>query len=400
LSSTPDNSELSEWQAARDVLDKFDERLHDLRKIGFSFITGLLTVDSLLATIANSWKLAALVATLFLIVPLDLIDRNYRVLMTAASIRAEILEKRSRMDLTQSITRMVEAAHAGLFFEAVYVILTLAVLLLGWIVLGARESWDYWMPFIAFSFVTVVAVWYSLWRRKRERQLKWLFTVLIILVPMVVLGFVEWVLDSAFFHVSVLSQGLPLHYHLSLMIAVTFAVICVLFIETTVHINEWVDFGIDGYEYDEGDSVMVMISNLGHEDLELSKLKKPVWSVYAEESPTSSLREIPRPEAPDLTRKPIDPGKVSWSDHRWLFSTEGFDPGLYRVIYNGPVYFRDGRFPHRRFHLLNPEDKNDGVKLGPKRLNYTAWNDAAQRFRVNEKKKPGQINVSMEQRGK
>ena len=73
----------------------------------------------------------------------------------------------------------------------------------------------------------------------------------------------------------------------------------------------------------------------------------------------------------------------SWSDQRWLLSTEGFAPGLYRVVYNGPVYFRLGRFPRRRFYVLNPENEDDKKKLD--KLKYRAWNDAAQRFRVIKK---------------
>ena len=119
MSSVSDGSNdpgMSEWQAARDVLDHYDERLHDLRKVGFSFVTGLLTVDALLTASSNpNWKLAALVGTLFLIVPFDLVDRNYRAIEIAASIRAQVLERRSRMDLTQAITRMFELSHVGGF---------------------------------------------------------------------------------------------------------------------------------------------------------------------------------------------------------------------------------------------------------------------------------------------
>jgi hypothetical protein len=37
-----------EWETAREVISKFDERLDVLRRYGFTFITGLLTAQSLL----------------------------------------------------------------------------------------------------------------------------------------------------------------------------------------------------------------------------------------------------------------------------------------------------------------------------------------------------------------
>jgi hypothetical protein len=43
-----DNLFLEEWKQARDVLKSFDDRIHDLRKYGFTFITGLMAVEGIL----------------------------------------------------------------------------------------------------------------------------------------------------------------------------------------------------------------------------------------------------------------------------------------------------------------------------------------------------------------
>lgn len=383
------DSSLTEWQTARDILDKFDERLHDLRKVGFSFITSLLTVDALLSPNSESWKLAALVATLFLIVPLDLVDRNYRVFLIAAQIRAQILERRNRMDLTQRITRMFETAHVEFFFEAVYVIFTLAVLLLGWIIFGAKASLEYWAPFVAFSVLTMLAVWFSLWQRSRKPQLKWLASIAIVLLPLIVL----WLLmhPTLSLLMATLVQGQSFHYHLTLLVAVTIAVAAILYVETTVDINEWVDFGIDGYEYEKGEEVLVTISNIGYEELELGE---NAWTVHREDSPKTQLPVIVR-EPPVLPKYSTTCGS-SWSDHGWLFPTEDLDPGLFRVVYNGPVYFRMGRYPRRGFKLLDPNVKEDKEELD--RNGYDSWNHAAQRFRVLPKKDGSEITVNLREK--
>jgi len=380
LSSVSDGSNdpgMSEWQAARDVLDSYDERLHDLRKVGFSFVTGLLTVDALLTTSSNpNWKLAALLGTLFLIVPLDLVDRNYRAIEIAASIRAQILERRSRMDLTQAITRMFELSHVGGFFEWVYLLFALAVLLIGWVVFAPATSTEYWFSIAVLLVFGGVAASLSFWLRPRPTRnplRKWLESVgVLILVPACVL----YILARTVFPKLSL-EGQLLHYHATLLGAVAIAMIAILYVETTVHINEWVDFGIDGYEYEQDEQVSLMISNLGHEDLDLTSTSiDPVWTVYREDHTTGPRFPSPPPQHLRLPKKVTDTGRVGWSERRWLISTDNLDPGLYRVVYNGPVYFRVG-FP-KRFKLLDRIEVDE-------RYHYDPFYDAAQRFRVTEK---------------
>src|SRR5919198_1002235 len=42
------NNYSEEWKSCRDTADRFDEILHDLRKYGFSILTGLTTAGSFL----------------------------------------------------------------------------------------------------------------------------------------------------------------------------------------------------------------------------------------------------------------------------------------------------------------------------------------------------------------
>ena len=66
---------MEEWKVARELLASFDDRLDNLRKYGFSFLTALLTADSILLpgsvpaladkALSDPVKLAVLVVTLF-----------------------------------------------------------------------------------------------------------------------------------------------------------------------------------------------------------------------------------------------------------------------------------------------------------------------------------------------
>lgn len=108
LSSNSDKDDfLREWEVARGVLTDFDEHLHDLRKVGFTFITALLAAESLILpsrlldanieditkSLPSETKFAVLLVTILLILALQFIDRNYQVVQGAAAKRAMILEK-------------------------------------------------------------------------------------------------------------------------------------------------------------------------------------------------------------------------------------------------------------------------------------------------------------------
>jgi len=134
--SPPKEEVLEEWKAAQDILKQFDEYHHDIRKYGFSFVTALLTVDALLGSVEEKFKLAALTGTMALIVVLYVIDRNYKVFLVAANLRATLLERRSSPELAQTITRLYESGRVGLAFSLVYAGLVSATALLGLLVVS------------------------------------------------------------------------------------------------------------------------------------------------------------------------------------------------------------------------------------------------------------------------
>lgn len=126
---------ITEWKAARDSLTAADTNLHDLRKWGFSFVTGLLTVDAVFASIPGTWKLAALLATFVLIAALVIIDRNYHVLEDTIAERAAIVEARVGFELTQDIRWTYRTRRVWRYYGAVYWSFDLAVLVMGVLVL-------------------------------------------------------------------------------------------------------------------------------------------------------------------------------------------------------------------------------------------------------------------------
>jgi hypothetical protein len=124
-SSDIDSRSMSEWQEARGILARFDNNLHDLRKYGFTFITGLLAVSGLLSNsgstaLTDPTKAVVLAVTLGLIVVLKLLDTQYGLYEEAAAIRARIIENRLNLDLTNDIAFLAEAGSWWEYVQALY----------------------------------------------------------------------------------------------------------------------------------------------------------------------------------------------------------------------------------------------------------------------------------------
>lgn len=132
----------TEWNAARAVLERLDNDLHDLRKQGFAFITGLFAVGAFFTSskdVSSAGRLAVLLATLSLIVAVAVIDRNYRIMLQGAANRAKALERRSNFELTLEISRVYRGGWVGYFYSSVFVILIFAVGAFGALVLSGKE---------------------------------------------------------------------------------------------------------------------------------------------------------------------------------------------------------------------------------------------------------------------
>jgi hypothetical protein len=144
-----DQVALAEWQSTRELLQAFDDRIHDLHKYGFTFITALLTAQSLLlpslavgasqsssGAISDVVKLGVLSVTLILIVALREVETVYQLYQKAGNIRSVILERRLDLELSETITGRSEKYHVSWRISAIYCLFAFADAVLGTFILA------------------------------------------------------------------------------------------------------------------------------------------------------------------------------------------------------------------------------------------------------------------------
>lgn len=138
-----DDMRLEEWKTAREVLRQFDDRIHELRKHGFTVVTTLLTINSFLLTasivpapsggtesLPDLTKVAVVGAVMVLVVGLRYMERNYQMFNQAAATRARILERCLNLELTEKIS---DWKRSGKMWpaDAVYFLFAVAASVLG-----------------------------------------------------------------------------------------------------------------------------------------------------------------------------------------------------------------------------------------------------------------------------
>jgi hypothetical protein len=143
---------MSEWQTARSLLAAYDNNLHDLRKFGFTFLTGLLAAESILlpstttpggsSGLPDYLKLGVFFVTLLLIFALHLIDENYLVFEDAASTRALVLERELNLELTEIVGDRYQKGEVRKHVLWVYYLFAFGVLLLGIFVFAGDFLYD------------------------------------------------------------------------------------------------------------------------------------------------------------------------------------------------------------------------------------------------------------------
>ena len=146
VNADADSNLEKELEQARDSLKAFDDRLHDIRKYGFSFVTALLTAQSILipalgsgsagnSSIGDFVKLGVLSVTLLLIGALRVLEYMYMSFNEATATRARVIERRLNMELTEVITARYAWAKLGWLATYLYVLFALGVLGVGFFVL-------------------------------------------------------------------------------------------------------------------------------------------------------------------------------------------------------------------------------------------------------------------------
>jgi hypothetical protein len=107
-----------EWSECRSTIARLDAILVDLRKVGFSFITALLTASSFLSLVdpksaaaPTPMRAAAFIAIMVLIAALFAIDSYYQILLSGAVERALDLEVKTHPPLRLSKYLSINIQH-------------------------------------------------------------------------------------------------------------------------------------------------------------------------------------------------------------------------------------------------------------------------------------------------
>lgn len=167
---------MEEWKQTRDVLKTFDDRIHDLRKYGFSFITGLITFDGFLlpyipvagseppSGIPDLAKFGALVATTLLIIVLRWFDGNYQGFQYGASVRAIVLERLLNLELSDQIARRYEVEKLWRDKIVLYAGFEAAVVVLSFALISHHPFWIFFL--VAF----IIAEWFYYYCKVRPEK--------------------------------------------------------------------------------------------------------------------------------------------------------------------------------------------------------------------------------------
>jgi hypothetical protein len=193
--TTKDDLRLRDWAECRTVVGRLDGTLADLRKLGFSFITGLLTASAFLGVsdgLNAQPRMVALRAGVFVVVMMLIaavfsLDCYYQALLSGAVERALDLEVKTDPRIRVSKYLSVNATDSKVLYVsgALYLLLLATAVVLGVIAAGglglqvwttgplsvpARMWGIAWKPSIVVASSALVA-WYLLRRSGRVRSI-------------------------------------------------------------------------------------------------------------------------------------------------------------------------------------------------------------------------------------
>jgi hypothetical protein len=139
-----DNNFNDEWKRSRDTIDRYAGVLTDLRKYGFTLITGILTAGSFLgfSSTAALAQVAVIIVTMILVVVLYWLDTSYQSLLFGAVFRARYL---GIFKLNWGLSIYISTFYAASRISWVVVVLYVGFLI-GALILGI---------FVAYTTVTI-----------------------------------------------------------------------------------------------------------------------------------------------------------------------------------------------------------------------------------------------------
>jgi hypothetical protein len=137
----PTQTELSEWEEGRKTIDRFDRILADLRKYGFTLITGFITASAFVTyvgvvnkdgiVVPEGGRAAVLSVIFILVASLFVVDNYYQVLLSGSVERALDIEARTNLRVTRIISKNVLITHSTQIILLIYIFLLLTAGLLG-----------------------------------------------------------------------------------------------------------------------------------------------------------------------------------------------------------------------------------------------------------------------------
>jgi hypothetical protein len=146
MSPGSDDIHFKEWERTRKLLLEFDNRIHDIRKYGFSFLTALMAAEAILIPkndymavgevgLTDTTKLAVFGVTLLLIGIIKLMEKYYQLFITCSAQRARILERSLNLELTEIISDRHRSELIPKYVNNIYFFFILGVFVLGYAVL-------------------------------------------------------------------------------------------------------------------------------------------------------------------------------------------------------------------------------------------------------------------------
>ncbi len=137
---------LDEWKECRSSIDRFDKLIADVRKYGFTLITGLLTAGAFAfakldgAALTPAVRVGASVVLMTLVFGLFTVDRYLRMFSRAAVTRARQLEQSLALNLTQMISAVAEGSGTSTWATWLYTLFMFSAVLPWMVPTAAGES--------------------------------------------------------------------------------------------------------------------------------------------------------------------------------------------------------------------------------------------------------------------
>ncbi len=185
-----------EWEKAREVLDKFDDRIKDLRQWGFTAFTVLIGAEALLLptlvtpanisvtsgsglvpnskAISPNVRLAVLSATILLLVTMRIVEKSYELFQRAASERALVIERHLDIELTEVISDKYKRGHILGLVTAAYSFFVVSVAGLGLAIIPPDSGLTLWVWIVAgLAIASIVGISFRLGLRYPHGSNDW-----------------------------------------------------------------------------------------------------------------------------------------------------------------------------------------------------------------------------------